>query len=189
MQKVDITIAVVGAVALLVTGIGIAFYDADETEFSILETTSAFAQQEKAVDGSPTEFTFTAPNNTYGAHFDVDVAFTAAPGAQGSVTVTVVLEDINGNTQEFVGSAPVGDGSLTVEAHTMGWVEIPEDGTYSDDEKADATTAGGPVKVTVTATGGGGILPVGPATTFQATVTGDALVYQFGTDAPDLEAA
>lgn len=191
MQKVDIAIAVIGAVALLTTGLGIAFYDefSGQDDYTVALSETAYAEQGGAVGTTPTTFTFEAPNNTYGSSFEIVVAFTNQnPAITGTVTVTATLQGLKADQSvECNGSAQLSAGSLTLTCEDEGWVELPEDGKYSE-EDAEATTPGGDVTLTVTVSGPGSPLPIGPNPTYAATINGDALTYALAKENADPEA-
>lgn len=188
MQKVDIAIAVVGALALLTTGLGIAFYDdlAGQDDYVIVTGLTAYDQQGDPVSSTPTVFTFDAPNNTYGSTFDIGVSI-GGPGQQafqGTATVTATIESFNGMVSEdCVGTGTGASGNVALTCAHDGWVEIPEDGTYSE----PTSQAGGPVKVTITVTYSGAA-PVLENPTFTATVSGSAMTYAFTQETADPEA-
>jgi hypothetical protein len=190
MQKVDIAIVVIGALALLTTGLGIAFYDdvAGQDDYTVMQMTESYAGQDEAVGSTPTVFTFDAPNNTYGSEFDVTVTFTNQnPGVTGPVTVTGSLEGLDGSTTPCDGNAPLADGSVTFTCKSEGWIDMPESGKYTDEE-AEATAPGGQVKLTITVTGPGTPLALGPQPTYDAAIEGNALVYHLVRETSDPEA-
>lgn len=190
MQKVDIAIVVIGAVALLTTGLGIAFYDdvAGQDDYTVMQMTEAYAGQNGAVGSTPTVFTFDAPNNTYGSEFDITVTFTNQnPVITGTVTVSGAIEGLDGSSTTCEGNAALSAGSVTLTCAAEGWIDAPEAGKYTDEE-AEATSPGGPVHLTLTVTGPGSPLPLGPQPSYSAAIEGNALVYHLAKESADPEA-
>lgn len=196
MEKVDIVIGVVGIVALVATGLGVAFYDdingIEEWHIRTYETDLESQSQTGVGDMEEVDFLWDTPRNATGAVLDVTV--TVQPGTpldSGSVTVTLRLQgpgDVD--LVSAVDSFDIADGSATFSITGMDWTETPEDFEGNDADKEDrirdwdepftlAVIVDGPDALTP--------LPGFPAATFDVEVSGTATVYEAVPDIPDIE--
>ncbi len=194
MEKVDIAIGVVGLVALLVTGLGVALYDDGQTAYSVVMTeTDLGTMGPEAAAAAGTDFTFDAPNNTVGATFTVDVAASGQlVNPQGQVTVTIVLEGPDGSSTELVDTFTfsAGGASFTI-TNEAPWAETPADFEGdADDVESMQVHWDEPITVSVYVDGpGASPLPLPSDDTYTATVSGTAHTYTIIVDTPDVGTA
>lgn len=198
MEKVDIIIGVVGIVALIATGLGVAFYDDINAieDWQIQETEhEVTAGPESAEDGLERQFTFTTPQNATGASFEVTVtAESQNPAQQGDVTVQLTLTGPDGSEVTETFSFPFSDGSATFTIEALDWAETPDDFSGNEDDLATYTTEWDEDIVLDVVVDGPGTtdplpLPGVPGPTYTAEVAGTIHAYQAVLDLPDSEVA
>lgn len=192
MQRVDILIGIVGVVALLATGLGIALYDDGETNYVVRDADAGLGSQGPvAADTSGTAFSFDLPDNAFQATFEVTVTAGGQAPTGGAVSVTIVVDEPDGsstqNTFSFDYSAGSGSGSVTTEGD---WIERPQD-FRGDQSDVDGHRTSWPEGITVTVYVDGpcaGPLPLPVCLdTYEATVSGTAATYEIAPEIPDVE--
>jgi hypothetical protein len=192
MERVDILIGIVGVLALLATGLGIALYDDGETAYVVRDATADLGSQGPATaDTQGTEFAFELPDNALGATFEVTVTAGGQAPTGGAVSVTLVVDEPDGTTSQNTFSFDYAQGSGTGTVTTEGaWTERPED-FRGDEADVEARTKAWPEGVVVTVFVDGpcaGPLPLPVCfDTYEATVAGMADVYQITFAVPDVE--
>lgn len=196
MEKVDIVIGVVGIVALIATGLGVAFYDDINAleDWNIQDTEhSVTAGPEEAEDGLEREFSFTTPDNATGASFEVTItAESQNPAQQGDVTVRLTLTGPDGSQVEETYSFPFEDGSATFPIESLGWAEVPDGFSGNEDDLDSRSTSWDDDIVLEVIVDGPGTtdpvpLPGAPAPTYTAEVSGTIDAYQAVRDRPESE--
>jgi len=194
MQKVDAVIAVVGAVALIATVVGVVFYEDLAGEQEIVFTTGNMAAT--AMTGSNGEaLSFAVPNNATGAALAVTVDFSGQSGQGGTAQIQIDITGPNGTSMRHTGTMAIGPNansvSVPIAVDMFSWATVPEARVAdpnSVDETMEWTT---PLTVAVTVTA-----PADPLLTipgnlvnynFSATVTPTFTVYTATVVTPEVE--
>ncbi len=163
MQKVDIAIGVLGAVALLATGLGIAFYDdingLEHYHVDMVET--PLAQDAETVPAGGLTWPYAVPDNAYHLAGDIKVAWTADnPGLSGNVDVTVVITPPAGDATTLTETFAFADNEGTIAIAMPKWAEPPTEFTGgADDVDATTMTWDKALTIQITITGPTGPLP------------------------------
>lgn len=197
MEKVDILIGVVGLVALIATGLGVALYDDGAHDYVIGSDTLAVTAGPEPVDAAGFSFEFVAPDNAYGADLSVRIVASGQANPTDTVTVTInILPPEGSDAQPTTGmeSFSFADVQAGVDIAVMAddWVELPK-AFRGDDAEVDAKTTmwGGPytVEVFVDAPGTNPLSLVQLGDSYTAEVSGDTLLYTIAPDRPETETA
>lgn len=194
MQKVDIAIGALGAVALLATGLGIAFYEdingLEDFHVTVHED-QTFEKASETVPAGGLEWTFDAPENTFQAGGELTIAWTDTnPGLDGDVDVTVTVTGPDGTTVDTLTETfQYSSNSGTVSLDLTGWAEVPNGFTGTEDDVEDKTiTWGHPLTIEVSITGPQGPLPIpNDDPTYTAELDGYWHTYSIHRDIPDVE--
>ncbi len=193
MEKVDIAIAVVGAVALLATGLGVAFYDDINglTEYTI---ESQVVDASGSGSGSSATIELDVPDNMYHLMGDITVAFSSPnPAASCTINVDITVTAPTGESVAFEGSGGIGDGSVTVPVESVKFGDAPEDFSGdADDKEANTLSWDEPVTIVVNSqdTGcGAPVLGVGGVTYGNVDFAGEWHGYSIEGEDPEPEAA
>lgn len=194
MKKVDIVIAVLGAVALLATVAGVLLFDDGTQNYQFNEASMSVDTDPEAVEGGEARFTWPTPQNATGAAFDVEVLCNGGnPIGPGMVSATVELIGPDNSTstesQEFDVSAQTGcDQALGTISVNLTWAEVPDGfrGTEDDlDDRAMAWTQD--IELVVTVEGPnepGAVLPT-QSLQFGAVASGSITAYEAQATVPD----
>lgn len=192
MEKVDIVIGVVGVLALVATGLGVALYDDAATSYIAQETDMDLGSQgPEAADASGTFFEFDTPDNAFGATFEVTVTASGIANPQASVSVTLVIVGPENSTTETIETFAFGDGSATFTLTSeAAWMDMPEPFRGQDaDVEAHTMTWSQPIELQVYVDGpGASPIPIGGNDSYTAEVTGTAHTYEIVPELPEVEA-
>lgn len=140
MQKVDIALGVLGAVALLATGLGIAFYDdingLEHYHVDMVET--PLNQDAETVPSGGLTWMYDVPDNAYHLAGGIALSWSADnPTLSGDVDVTVVITPPVGDATTLTQTFDFGDNEGTVVIDMAKWAEPPAEFTGGADDVED----------------------------------------------------
>ncbi len=193
MQKVDAVIAVVGAVALIATVVGVVFYEdlAGEQDIVFLASNMTAASQTGANGAS---FSFAVPNNATGASLAVVVDFTGQSGQGGTSQIQIDITGPNGTSMRHTGTMSIGpnanSGTMSVPVDMFSWASAPAARVANLDNVDETMEWTTPLTVTVTASTPNDPLQAIPGVvsySFTSTVTPTFSVYAASAATPELE--
>lgn len=201
MQKVDIVIGVVGALALVATVVGVLLFDSGEAEYGYaFSEADAYNEQERPVSQA---FEWPTPQNATGATFTVEVICSggqALAGGDGSITVEITGPDNTTYTSEpesFTIDPGMTCDSSSVHTFSVNYTwmtDLPDHfhGTAEEKEaQAKVWDADTVVRITVTSPNdpSSGLPLPGQALSYSAKVSGTATVFHLQTELADPQAA
>lgn len=192
MQKVDIAIAALGAVALLATGLGIAFYEEINglEEYTVNVSEQQTFEDSGDVPAGGLEWTFDAPENTFHAGGELTIAWTATnPALSGDVDVTVTVTGPDGTVDELTETFDFADNEGVVSLDLSAWAEVPETFAGTQDDVEERTINwDDPLTIEISITGPQGPLPIPQDDpTYTADLAGYWHTYTMSREIPDVE--